>query len=562
MNVPSPALVTQRAVQRLPRAVLLAFCAAWIVPGMVGRDPWRNEDLSAFGLMTAMAEGRTGWLSPTLGGLTVPVEPLPHWIGALAIMLLGPWMDPALAARLPFALLLGLTLACTWYATYHLARTDAAQPVAFAFGGEAEPVAYARAVADGSVLALIATLGLLQLGHETTPELMQLFGMSLSLWALAAAPFRGTRARLGIAAGLVILAASGAPTVAALVGFSGTVICWRSTYPPARAFVRWVVVALLLAVVVASGLRSWDWRLAFEPGGAQVVQIARQWAWFMWPSSLFALWTVWRWRRHWRHRHVSIPGAIVLTGLVSNVWMGGHDRALMLALPALAVLAAFALPTMKRGFTALIDWFSVFFFTPVAALVWLTYVAMWTGQPATWAANIVKLQPGFEPRFSAVALVLAVVASLAWIALVRWRTSRARHALWKSLVLPASGVALCWLLLMTLCLPLLDYARSARPLIERGRPFLADSRCVAAPDATISLVAGLEVHGRVRVEAGARGAPQTTRCDTLVSFSRVAAAVPLAGWRLVAAERRNRESSELMAIYRRIADEPEDIVRP
>ena len=120
-------------------------------------------------------------------------------------------------------------------------------------------------------------------------------------------------------------------------------------------------------------------------------------------------------------------------------------------------------------------------------------------------------------------------------------------------------MALSWLLLMTLLLPLLDYARSARPLIERGRPYLAQSRCVAAPDATISLVAGLEVHAQVKVEAGARASPHLTTCDALVSFSRVSAALPLAGWRLVAAERRNRESSELMAIYRRIDADP---VRP
>jgi hypothetical protein len=33
-----------------------------------------------------------------------------------------PWLPADLAARVPFALLLALTLACTWYATYHLAR--------------------------------------------------------------------------------------------------------------------------------------------------------------------------------------------------------------------------------------------------------------------------------------------------------------------------------------------------------------------------------------------------------------------------------------------------------
>jgi hypothetical protein len=62
----------------------------------------------------------------------------------------------------------------TWYAVYYLARSPQAQPVAFAFGGEANPTDYARAMADGGLLALIACLGLAQLSHETTPALAQL----------------------------------------------------------------------------------------------------------------------------------------------------------------------------------------------------------------------------------------------------------------------------------------------------------------------------------------------------------------------------------------------------
>ena len=552
MSPPSPALVTQRAVQRLPRWALLAFCAAWIVPGVFGRDPWRNEDLSSFAIMSAMAEGRTSWLHPLLGGLPVAPEPLPYWIGALFISLLSPLVEPALAARLPFAALLALTLACTWYACFHLARTEAAQPVAFAFGGEASPVDYARAVADGALLALIASLGLLLLGHETTPELMQLFAVSLCLWAMAAAPYRLWRARLGIIAGLVALSASGAPSVALVLATSGALICARSAYAPARRLVPWVLAGAAAAAGVAWVFDIWGWRLAFNLSSGQVLQIARQWAWFLWPAWLFALWTLWRWRRQLLNRHLSLPVAVSLTGMLTSVWMGGHDRALMLALPGLAVLAAFALPTMKRSVMAAIDWFSVFFFSAGAIFFWAMYVAMQTGQPARWAANIAKLQPGFQATFSALALSFAVFGTFAWIALVRWRTGRSRHPLWKSLVLPAGGVALSWLLLMTLWLPLADYARSARPLIERGWPHIGPAECVAAPGATPTMVAALEVHGRLKVEAGPDSLSDTTRCPVLVSFSRVSASIPLPGWRLVAAERRNTASSELMSIYRRI----------
>jgi type II secretory pathway pseudopilin PulG len=48
----------------------------------------------------------------------------------------------------------------------------------------------------------------------------------------------------------------------------------------------------------------------------------------------------------------------------------------MLALPPLAVLAAFALPTLQRSVAAAIDWFSVGFFTLGAVAIWVIYASL------------------------------------------------------------------------------------------------------------------------------------------------------------------------------------------
>ena len=229
MSSPIPALVTERGARRLPRLALLALCAAYLLPGLFGRDPWRTADLAAFGQMVAMAEGRSSWLAPTLGGVSGDTALLPHWWGALAIQWLSPLLDAPLAARLAFAALLGLALLLTWATTYHLALTDAAQPLPFAFGGEADPVDYARAVADGAVLALMATLGLLQLGHETTPELVQLSATALFAYALASAPFRRWQPRAAAVAALLRLAGRGAPPIAVVMGLAGAEVCRRSS---------------------------------------------------------------------------------------------------------------------------------------------------------------------------------------------------------------------------------------------------------------------------------------------------------------------------------------------
>jgi hypothetical protein len=156
LNTPTPAIVSERSAQRLPRLVLLLLCIAYVVPGVFGRDPWRNADLSAFGFMASLAKGSAPWWQPAIAGIPAEGGPLPYWLGALAIKLL-PWLDAAVAARLPYALVLAGVLVLVWYAAFHLARTEAAQPIAFAFGGEAQLVDYARALADGALLAMIAS---------------------------------------------------------------------------------------------------------------------------------------------------------------------------------------------------------------------------------------------------------------------------------------------------------------------------------------------------------------------------------------------------------------------
>lgn len=550
MSTPRPALVAQRAAVRLPRVALLLLCAAWVLPGVIGRDPWRNADLTAFGLMSAMAEGRSAWWAPTLGGMPVDAAPLAHWLGAASILLFSPALEPALAARVPFVMLLALTLVCTWYAAFHFARTEAAQPVAFAFGGEAATVDYARALADGALLALVAMLGLLQLGHETTPELAQLFGTALFLWSMAASPFRGVRARAGVTAALVIVAASGAPAMAVGFGLLGTLASGRSAYPQARAFMPWVATATAGAGLIATAAGTWGWRAAFEFEPEQFAQLLRQWAWFMWPAWPLVLWTLWQWRRQWSHRHVFVPTAVAAVALGSNVFTGGSDRALLLGLPALAALAAFALPTLRRSVSAAIDWFSMCFFTLCALFVWAMYVAMHTGTPARWAANIARLAPGFEPSFSPLPFVLAALGTVAWVGLVRWRTGRQRHALWKSLVIPAGGVALCWLLLMTLWLPLLDYARSPRAVVERLRPLIGEASCVATPGFSPVLIAQFETFAKLRVDARPDGA-QAARCPVLLVVSRHQEPPTPEGWSVVGGARRPTDRAEIFTVFRR-----------
>lgn len=550
VNTPTPAIVTQRDVQRLPRLALVLFCAAYLLPGLFGRDPWKNADIASFGSMLNVARGWADAFAPSVGGVPALGGGLiPYWLGAAFIKLL-PWFDSAFAARIPFTLMLGSVLLFTWYSAYYLARSDAAQPLPLAFGGEALPTDYARAIADGALLALIATIGLLQLGHETTPELVQLAGFAAYLYALSAAALapRGARA-VGLIS-LSIMAGSGSPSIALVAGLAGIALCWSSKKPDLRAFTPWVAAASILACATAWLTSTWAWRASLP---ASPFEVIRTLSWFTWPAWPMAGWTIWQWRHHVHHRHIAIPLTVAAVGVLAYIAVGGSDRALLLALPGSAVLASFALPTLKRSVSAAIDWFSVFFFSAVGLAIWFIFYAMHTGVPAKTAANVFKLAaPGFKPQLSWLSVLFAAAGTLAWIALVRWRTSRNQHALWKSLVLPACGVAMCWLLLMTLWLPLLDHARSYRNLIERVARRLPENAAVAAPDTSLSLLTALQYFGHLKVD-GLTPSDRSSARYLIVSLPARNPAPVIEGWQQIARERQRTINTESIIIYRRVA---------
>lgn len=560
MNQPTPAIVTQAAVRRLPRLALLLFCAAYVIPGFVGREPWKNADIMALGYMFELAQGNARWLDPTLLGQPPEFDALlPYWLGAWAMQLAPSWLAPDFAARLPFVALLVLTLLATWYGAYYLARTPGAQPVPFAFGGEALPTDYARAIADGGLLALIACLGLMQLSHETTPALAQLGFTALTFYGLAALPYRIVAPVLSLVIGLLGLALSGAPSMAVLFALGGALV--HATDLPAdaateRRGVRGAILVVLTAIAaaaVAAAFGTWHWRLAEGPA-RELRSVLRLVAWFTWPVWPLALWTVWRWRRQLGRRHVALPLWFAVVSLAATGLAPNPDRALLLGLPALAALAAFALPTFQRSISALIDWFTLLFFSLCALVIWVIWISLQTGVPAKPAANVAKLAVGFQPSFSLLSFVVALAATAAWIWLVRWRTARSREAIWKSLVLPAGGAALGWLLVMTLWLPVLDYARSYVPVVRGIQQRMDKPGCVEVFGLTRPQIAALRFHAGLDL----RAASLPSACPWLVASQDVQATLPMVldarQWALVATVRRPTDAKDNLLLYRKRGD--------
>lgn len=558
MNPPTPAIVTQNAVKPLPRWALLLLCIAYVVPGFVGRDPWKSADVTAFGYMLELAQGRTPWLAPLLGGMPPETEGLlPYWIGAWAMQMAPSWLPPEVAVRIPFAGLLALTLIATWYGVYYLARSPGAQPVAFAFGGEAPPLDYARAIADGALLALIACLGLAQLSHEVTSYLVQLSCTALLFFAVAAMPHRTVAPALALVAGMLGLTLAGAPALAALWGAGSMVLVVLA--PGGRADRRWHWALALLAVTLAAAWLAWAldlWRWRIVGAGKEWQSLARLLIWFGWPAWPLALWTLWRWRKQiisrQGYRHLLVPLWFVVVSVAATLTTQPADRALLLGLPAMASLAAFALPTLRRSVGALIDWFTLLFFTASALAIWVIWIAMQTGVPAKPAANVAKLAPGFEPQFSALALVVALAATVGWCSLVWWRASRDRAPIWKSLVLPAGGAALGWLLLMTLWLPLLDFARSYGPQVRSVTDIVGPTPgCIQTVGLNRAQVAALQYHGQLSLQrAGLQDECEWLLAD-IASWPASERMVNAARWELRATLPRPTDKNDHLLLFRR-----------
>ena len=511
VNKPTPAIVSQSAVRRLPLYALLLMCLAYVMAGFVGRNAWKTEDIATLGYIADLAQGQAAWNSPSaLGSTTDSLAFLPYWLGA-GMLLLEPWGVAAdFAVRIPYMLLLVIAMVATWYGTYYLARSPKAQPVAFAFGGEAKPKDYARALADGGLLAFISCLGLAQLSHETTPALAQLSFSALYFFAIAALPYRRN---LSLAAAIIAqfgLTLSGAPALALLFGLGSAVIHYLDRSASAsltnhntqhKLQILTLVISTLVAALLAASLNLWRWKVV-SPNSIsnELNDFSQLILWFTWPAWPMALWTLWKWRSHLFtrniSRHLAWPSFIVGVILLATWATDSSDRTLLLALPALAPLAAFALPTIRGQVSALIDWFTLLFFTGCGIIIWVVWFAMLTGIPPQPATNVMRLAPGFNYTVSIMAFLLALVASAAWAYLVRWRVGRHRSVIWKSLALPAGGATLCWVLLMTLWLPLLDYTQSYQPLIKQVKEIVNTTECIQTHQLPQDIEAALRWYGK------------------------------------------------------------------
>ncbi len=280
----------------LKTTLFLVVCFAWILPGLVGHDPWKTDEALVFGAVYEMLRSGDAVLFKLAGEPYFDKAPLYLWVSGVSARLFGAILPLHDAARLASGVFMGATLGFLTLASREL------------LGERAMRVC---------VLLFIGCLGLLIRAHEMSSDLAGLAGLALALYGLALAlrrPRWGGVAT-GVGMGLAFLGDGFLPLVMVLALLAALPLAhpaWRTRSFAATAAIALACAAPLVALWplllwarspgwvpawfdIAASTR-WD-SSALPSALADLGYFVRIMPWYTWPAWPLAAWTVWRSRR-------------------------------------------------------------------------------------------------------------------------------------------------------------------------------------------------------------------------------------------------------------------------
>ena len=215
----------------LKTALFVRVCAAWLVPGLIGHDPWKYDEAVVFGIVNEIL--RSGdWINLKLAGEPYfDKAPLFIWVATALAKALGGVMPLQDAARLAAGVFMAATLALLSATSIELVAERGIRL---------------------SVLLFIGCLGLLIRAHEMTTDLAGLTGVALGLYGLALSG-RSPRAgglALGAGMGLGFLGNGFLPAgmlLALMVVLPACGAFWRT-----RSYLETVAIAIAVALPLAA----------------------------------------------------------------------------------------------------------------------------------------------------------------------------------------------------------------------------------------------------------------------------------------------------------------------
>jgi 4-amino-4-deoxy-L-arabinose transferase-like glycosyltransferase len=473
------------AYNNVMAALTAVIAAAWILPGLLGHDPWKPDEAYTFGLVYHLLQGGS-WVVPTLAGETFVEHPPLFILTAAALARLFadflPLHDGArLASGVYMALAFGFIAAAGrelhgpnrgWVTTLlvigcfglavraHQMIPDTALFAAFAMGAHGLVLMMRRARAGGFWLGMGAGMGFMAKGL-LAPVVLGLTAVAL---ALVSGEWRSRRTAVG---GLWAI---------------GVALPWFIVWPAAlyssspELFAEWLRSDALVRAVIEPALAS---------QGASLLYFLSILPWYAWPVLPLVLWVLWgtRYSRFARPQ-VQLP-VLLFAVCLGAIAVSGDARELhaMPLLIALGLLATPAVDTLRRGASNAMYWFGVMGFSFFALVAWVYWSALDVGIPQRLSLHLHKLRPDYAIGFRWWALLLGALYTAGWIALL----STLKRRVERPIVVWAAGSALIWGLLMVFFVPYADVSKSYRGMIgslTRALPPFYDcisSRALAEP---------------------------------------------------------------------------------
>jgi 4-amino-4-deoxy-L-arabinose transferase-like glycosyltransferase len=563
--------------------VAIAVLCAWLLPGTLGHDPWKQDETYTFGIIQHMLETGDLVVPTNAGQPFVEKPPIYDWVAAGLAWMFGRYLPLHDAARLASALFSGLALYCT----ARLVRTATGAARWFDL----------RVI--GSVALFASSLVVIKHAHDMMTDVALMAGTILGFCGLfelvlahrherdaARARPVANHAALMFGAGVGIsLMAKGlfVPLV-----FGATTAAVMLLYPACRtrSFLRSLGIAALAFAPFAL-----IWPACFYVRSPELFKV---WLWdnnvgrffgFSVPDLgsendvhffvLRALFSVgfpvsplallgliglllagWRngWRR-WIDPRVTLPTIFAGTG-VAVLQMSATARELYI-LPFIAPLALLAMQGVERvpqRVHDVWDMASRVLFGAFAALAWIVWSTM-TGPVETHAR--VQFLGRWLPLdwvmpFQPVLIGAGLLLTIGWL----WLLPALKHTgKWRGALSWCLGAILAWGLVSTLLLPWLDEAKSYRSVFEDLRTHLdrewIDGDCMASVGLGESEAPMLYYFTGVEHQPTAN--TDTTECTWLIIQShRADAKQPSGDWQPYWSGARPGDTDELLRAFVRM----------
>lgn len=544
--------------QALPRWLFLLLVLAWVVPGLIGHDPWKPDESYIFGLVLEILQGGD-WVVPHLAGEPFMEKPPLYFLTAAATAwLTSPWLALADGARLASGFYTALTAFFLYLAGKRLS------------GGMA-------AAGQMAVLLLLGCIGFASNSHHILTDTALFTGFTVALYGFALAQKRPLLAGfwLGTGAGMAFMSKG-------LIGVGSLGLAALLLPAIAPAFRQWRYAATLGVAALAAlpwlllwptllYLRRpdqfmvwfWDNNFGRYLGDNHLGPDYDPWyylrilPWHAFPAFPAALLALWQGRRQLRQPLLAVPLSLLIA--LYLVLLTARTSMELYAVPTLlpeallggALLVQPAGPLLRRINLGL-HYASLLLRSLALLLIWLVWGAFVYGLPKA-TALLNAYQPGYPAAWRALPTAMALLYLLLWLGWVRWSQRQMRQSDGQALTTGAASWAMGAAVVLgawySLWLGYVDYGKSYRqPFTELAQHLPVQRICLARYGSDVGEHQRGSLHYYTGIKTVALESAAGKRCDWLLSDTDK---LPSEGWSKVWQGQRPGDQREIFRLWRR-----------